>query len=91
MATHVDVDSLSYRLRQLHDVGIFKDTLAPSIVFHSCFSVAAWAAGRATDRVDAKDWLYAFDLSCVVKAVLNTNALVIGGQLTWSATHGGPL
>lgn len=42
----------------LFDVGIFKDTLAPSLALHSGMAVVAWAAGRYTDRVDAKDWLW---------------------------------
>ena len=46
------------RFRQLTDVGIFKDTLAPSLALHGSFSVAAWAIGRYTDRVEAKDWLW---------------------------------
>lgn len=42
----------------LFDVGIFKDTLIPSLALHSGLAVVAWAAGRYTDRVEAKDWLW---------------------------------
>ncbi len=45
-------------LASLFDIGIFKDTLAPSLALHSSLAVLAWAAGRATDRVEAKDWLW---------------------------------
>ena len=44
-------------LRSLFDVGIFKDTLAPSFALHSSLAVVAWGIGRATNRVEAKDWL----------------------------------
>jgi len=42
----------------LFDIGIFKDTLAPSLALHSSFALLAWAAGRHTNRVEAKDWLW---------------------------------
>jgi steroid 5-alpha reductase family enzyme len=42
----------------LFDVGILKDTLAPSLGLHSGLAVIAWAAARYTGRVEAKDWLW---------------------------------
>ncbi|KAF2816120.1 DUF1295-domain-containing protein [Mytilinidion resinicola] len=42
----------------LFDVGIFKDTLAPSLALHSGFAVIAWGAARYTNRVEAKDWIW---------------------------------
>ncbi|KUJ09472.1 DUF1295-domain-containing protein [Mollisia scopiformis] len=39
-------------------VGIFRSTLLPSIGFHSGLAVVAYAASRATDRVEGKDWLW---------------------------------
>jgi steroid 5-alpha reductase family enzyme len=42
----------------IFDVGIFKDTIGPSLALHSSLAVAAWGAGRYLDRVDAKDWLW---------------------------------
>jgi steroid 5-alpha reductase family enzyme len=42
----------------LFDVGILKDTLAPSLGLHSGLAVVAWAAARYTGRVEAKDWLW---------------------------------
>ncbi|ORY16946.1 hypothetical protein BCR34DRAFT_671479 [Clohesyomyces aquaticus] len=42
----------------LFDVGIFKDTLAPSLGLHSGLAVIAWGAARYTGRVEAKDWLW---------------------------------
>ena len=42
----------------LFDVGIFRDTLLPSSALHSSLALAAYAAGRATNRVEAKDWLW---------------------------------
>lgn len=42
----------------LFDIGIFKDTLAPSLALHSSFAFLSWAAGRQLNRVDAKDWLW---------------------------------
>ncbi|KAF2473560.1 DUF1295-domain-containing protein [Lindgomyces ingoldianus] len=42
----------------LFDVGIFRDTLAPSLGLHSSLAVLAWAAARYTGRVEAKDWLW---------------------------------
>lgn len=42
----------------LFDVGIFKDTLAPSLGLHSGLAIVAWAAARYTGRVEAKDWLW---------------------------------
>ncbi|KAF1992960.1 hypothetical protein P154DRAFT_625756 [Amniculicola lignicola CBS 123094] len=42
----------------LFDVGIFKDTLAPSLGLHSGLAIIAWGAARYTGRVEAKDWLW---------------------------------
>ncbi|KAE8454652.1 hypothetical protein EG329_000275 [Mollisiaceae sp. DMI_Dod_QoI] len=39
-------------------VGLFRSTLLPSIGFHSGLAVVAYAASRATDRVEGKDWLW---------------------------------
>jgi steroid 5-alpha reductase family enzyme len=39
-------------------VGIFRSTLLPSIGFHSGLAVVAYAASRATNRVEGKDWLW---------------------------------
>ncbi|KAF2268697.1 DUF1295-domain-containing protein [Lojkania enalia] len=49
--THVNTASL-------FDVGIFKDTLGPSLGLHSGMAVLAWAIARYTGRVEAKDWLW---------------------------------
>lgn len=42
----------------LFDVGIFKDTLGPSLALHSGLAGIAWGAARYTGRVEAKDWLW---------------------------------
>ncbi|KAF2197692.1 DUF1295-domain-containing protein [Delitschia confertaspora ATCC 74209] len=42
----------------LFDVGIFKDTLAPSLGLHVGLATIAWAGARYTGRVEAKDWLW---------------------------------
>ncbi|KAK3934050.1 hypothetical protein QBC46DRAFT_429355 [Diplogelasinospora grovesii] len=42
----------------LFDVGIFRDTLLPSVALHSSLSAVAYAVGRYTDRVETKDWLW---------------------------------
>ena len=47
----------AHPFRSLVDVGIFKDTIAPSFALHGSLAVIAWGAGRATNRVEAKDWL----------------------------------
>lgn len=47
----------SDRLAHIFDVGIFRDTLAPSLALHGSLAVAAWGVGRYTDRVETKDWL----------------------------------
>ena len=52
---HVQLPSAS---ASLFDVGIFRDTLAPSLALHSGFAVAAWAAARALGRVEAKDLVW---------------------------------
>lgn len=50
------------RLAHVLDVGIFRDTLAPSLALHGSLAVAAWGVGRYSDRVEAKDWLCMFVL-----------------------------
>ncbi|KAK0718548.1 hypothetical protein B0T26DRAFT_647138 [Lasiosphaeria miniovina] len=42
----------------LFDVGILRDTLLPSVALHSGLATAAYVAGRLTDRVETKDWLW---------------------------------
>jgi steroid 5-alpha reductase family enzyme len=42
----------------LFDVGILKDTLAPSLGLHSGLAIIAWGAANYTQRVEAKDWLW---------------------------------
>ncbi|KAF1972193.1 DUF1295-domain-containing protein [Bimuria novae-zelandiae CBS 107.79] len=42
----------------LFDVGILKDTLAPSLGLHSGLAIIAWGAANYTKRVEAKDWLW---------------------------------
>ncbi|KAF2750177.1 DUF1295-domain-containing protein [Sporormia fimetaria CBS 119925] len=42
----------------LFDVGILKDTLAPSFGLHSGLAIIAWGAARYTGRLEAKDWLW---------------------------------
>ncbi|KAH8673523.1 hypothetical protein BX600DRAFT_206965 [Xylariales sp. PMI_506] len=44
--------------RELFDVGIFKDTILPSLSLHGSLAVLAYGIGRATDSVEAKDWLW---------------------------------
>jgi steroid 5-alpha reductase family enzyme len=40
------------------DLGIFKSTLLPSFQLHSGLAVVAYLAGRYTNHVDLKDWLW---------------------------------
>ena len=47
----------SHPIKSLVDVGIFKDTIAPSFALHGSLAVAVWGVGRATNRAEAKDWL----------------------------------
>lgn len=42
----------------LFDIGILKDTLAPSLGLHSGLAIIAWGAARYTGRLEAKDWLW---------------------------------
>ncbi|KAF2451272.1 DUF1295-domain-containing protein [Karstenula rhodostoma CBS 690.94] len=42
----------------LFDVGILRDTLAPSLGLHSGLAIIAWGAANYTGRVEAKDWLW---------------------------------
>jgi len=44
--------------RALLDVGIFKDTILPSLQLHAPLAVVAYGIGRATNSVEAKDWLW---------------------------------
>ncbi|KAJ3562930.1 hypothetical protein NPX13_g8376 [Xylaria arbuscula] len=44
--------------RGLLDVGIFKDTILPSLQLHTPLAIAAYGIGRLTDSVEAKDWLW---------------------------------
>ncbi|KAI0148614.1 DUF1295-domain-containing protein [Xylariaceae sp. FL1272] len=44
--------------RELLDVGIFKDTILPSLALHAPLAVIAYGVGRATNSVEAKDWLW---------------------------------
>lgn len=44
--------------RELFDVGIFKDTILPSLSLHGSLAVIAYGIGRATNSVEAKDWLW---------------------------------
>ncbi|KAI3325499.1 DUF1295-domain-containing protein [Xylariaceae sp. AK1471] len=44
--------------RELLDVGIFKDTILPSLQLHAPLAVVAYGIGRATNSVEAKDWLW---------------------------------
>ncbi|KAK7736984.1 hypothetical protein SLS53_006739 [Cytospora paraplurivora] len=39
-------------------VGILKDTLLPSLGFHSGLAITAYAASRVANRVDGKDWAW---------------------------------
>jgi steroid 5-alpha reductase family enzyme len=47
-----------YHSLSLFDVGILRDTLAPSLGLHSGLAIIAWGAARYTNRVEAKDWLW---------------------------------
>jgi len=42
----------------LVDVGIFRDTLLPSLGLHTSLALVAYGAGRYTNRFEAKDWLW---------------------------------
>ncbi|ORY71409.1 uncharacterized protein BCR38DRAFT_331367 [Pseudomassariella vexata] len=44
--------------RELLDVGIFRDTLLPSLSLHGSLALVAYGVGRATNSVEAKDWLW---------------------------------
>ncbi|KAI0475384.1 DUF1295-domain-containing protein [Xylariaceae sp. FL0804] len=43
---------------ELFDVGILKDTILPSFALHTPLAVLAYGIGRATNSVEAKDWLW---------------------------------
>lgn len=48
-----------YKLpRDATTVGILRDTLLPSLGFHSGLAVVAYTASRVANRVDGKDWLW---------------------------------
>ncbi|KAF2107947.1 hypothetical protein BDV96DRAFT_653163 [Lophiotrema nucula] len=59
-ASNIDTthSKLHVSTASLFDVGIFKDTLGPSLGLHSGLAVIAWGAARYTGRVEAKDWLW---------------------------------
>ncbi|KAK3323193.1 hypothetical protein B0T19DRAFT_462521 [Cercophora scortea] len=42
----------------LFDIGILKDTLLPSLALHTGLATVAYTAGRLTNRLDTKDWLW---------------------------------
>lgn len=44
--------------RELFDIGIFRDTILPSLSLHGSLALVAYGIGRATDSVEAKDWLW---------------------------------
>ncbi|KAK9414089.1 putative Steroid 5-alpha reductase C-terminal domain-containing protein [Seiridium unicorne] len=44
--------------RELFDVGIFKDTILPSLSLHGSLALVAYGIGRATNSVEAKDFLW---------------------------------
>ncbi|KAI8631777.1 DUF1295-domain-containing protein [Xylariaceae sp. FL1651] len=53
--------TISYHVpvqRELFDVGIFKDTILPSLQLHAPLAVIAYGIGRITNRVEVKDWLW---------------------------------
>lgn len=48
-----------YRIpRDATAIGILKNTLLPSLGFHSGLTVVAYTASRVANRVDGKDWLW---------------------------------
>lgn len=49
---------MTFPAPSLFDVGILRDTLAPSLGLHSGLAIVAWGAARYTNRVEAKDWLW---------------------------------
>jgi steroid 5-alpha reductase family enzyme len=60
---HVETPTLPHQpfpsyATSLFDVGIFKDTLAPSFALNSSLAIIAWGIGRSTNRVDAKDIIW---------------------------------
>lgn len=42
----------------LFDIGILRDTLLPSLTLHTGLSLVAYGAGRFTNRLESKDWLW---------------------------------
>ena len=42
----------------LYDVGLFRNTLLESVSLNSGLAIITYTAARATDRVEAKDWLW---------------------------------
>jgi steroid 5-alpha reductase family enzyme len=43
---------------ELLDVGILRDTILPSVQLHVPLAIVAYGIGRATNSVEAKDWLW---------------------------------
>ncbi|KAF2993270.1 hypothetical protein E8E13_001602 [Curvularia kusanoi] len=58
--SHVDTTHSKTHVHSasLFDVGILKDTLAPSLTLHSGLAVIAYGIARYTNRVEVKDWLW---------------------------------
>ena len=57
MTSHIQVLQNPLTISQA-DLGIFKSTLLPSLQLHSGLAVVAYVAGRLTNRVELKDWLW---------------------------------
>lgn len=57
-SSEAELPSVEEVTASLFDVGIFRDTLLPSLTLHSSLAVGAWAIGRSTNRVEAKDYLW---------------------------------
>lgn len=81
----------AHPIRSLVDVGIFKDTIAPSFALHGSLAVVAWGVGRATDRVEAKDWLCMsfFERGFHCPGCMTDVDVPLQGQLRPSSTSGG--
>lgn len=80
-------------LSNLIDVGIFKDTLAPSLALHSGLAVAAWGVGSQYDLLEAKDWAWPAGLvvnawwSAVGRRLLRGDALAtVSRSISWPET-----
>jgi len=57
MTSHIQILQNPLTISQA-DLGIFKSTLLPSLQLHSGLAVVAYLAGRFTNRVELKDWLW---------------------------------